>query len=299
MRDETAEGRESAGRSPDCPAVLADSRATQDIILRLLADGPLRAAALDGDAAPEIAVVMAHVDAAGLERFGRFLCRHYYRERIVHFFRYARALEGVTGRAPEAALKTAEFKALIPRLVLGERASARLVLDLLERHLTAEAGRIRALVPYWDDLTAYQGALFLCDALPPARPEARAPAPGGLRSPAPDVAGSPRQRRFPGRSETAAIVDLEWDLPEVLPLLLRPFEKPPVPPRRPTRLLFARSVHGEVTALRCTDALKRLLEGLTGEESLEQAAARMNLDRASLERAWKELERLGAVEVRD
>jgi hypothetical protein len=283
VRDVTGEGRESAGRSPDCPAVLADSRATQDIILRLLADGPLRAAALDGDAAPEIAVVMAHLDAAGLERFGRFLCRHYYRERIVHFFRYARALEGVTGRAPEAILKTAEFTALIPRLVLGERDSARLVLDLLERHLTAEAGRIRALVPYWDDLTAYQGALFLCDALPPARPEARAPAPGGLRSPAP----------------TAAIVDLEWDLPEVLPLLLRPFEKPPVPPRRPTRLLFARSVHGEVTALRCTDALKRLLEGLTGEESLEQAAARMNLDPASLERAWKELERLGAIEVRD
>ena len=58
-----------------------NSRAAQDVILRLLADAPFRAQALahPGALDPEAAHVVAHVDAPGLDRFGRFLCRHYYR----------------------------------------------------------------------------------------------------------------------------------------------------------------------------------------------------------------------------
>ncbi len=68
-----------------------------------------------------------------------------------------------------------------------------------------------------------------------------------------------------------------------------------MPPRRPTRLLFARSPHGEVTALRCTDALKNLLDQLTGEEAPTAVAARMGIDPSTFEKTLGQLEDLGAV----
>lgn len=257
-----------------------NSRAAQDVILRLLADGPFRAAALaDADSLDRpVAEVLSRVDRAGLDRFGRFLCRHYYRERVVHFFKYSRALAPLTHRPPEAVLKTAEFTALIPRLILGDRASAELVLDLLRQTLTADADSIRSQIPYWDDLIAYQSTFFLSDALPPAASGTR------LDS-----------RRFPSRAETAVIVELSWDLPAALPLLLRPFSKVPLPVSTPARLLFARSPQGEVTALRCTDALKNLLESLGGEETPAEIAARMGLDPQSFDKTLRQLEQLGAI----
>ncbi len=252
-----------------------NSRDAQDVILRLLADGPFRALAMTQNAPiePEASSLLPKIDLAALDRFGRFLCRHYYRERIVHYFKYSRALAPLTNRAPEAALKTSEFTALMPRLILGDRSSAGAVLELLQRFLTRDAGTIRAAVSYWDDLLAYQGAFFLSDALPPPV----------------------ERRRFPTRAGSTTFVDLSWDLPAVLPALLRPFQELPMPPRKPTRLLFARSPQGEVTALRCTDALKGLLERLTGEEDPAQVAARMGLDVGSFDKTLRQLEHLGAV----
>ncbi len=251
-----------------------NSRDTQDVILRLLADGPYRSAAIGGrDAGAEVAAVLARVDMKALDRFGRFLCRHYYRERVVHYFKYSRALAPHAGRSPETALKTEEFKALMPGLILGERASAQRVLDLLRRFLTADAGPVRAKIPYWDDLIAYQGAFFLSDAVPTTQPLAP----------------------FPARAETTQFVELNYDLPGVLPRLLQPSAELPMPPRRPTRLLLARSQHGEVTAIRCSDTLKSLLDGLTGTEAPAQVAARLGVDAGSFEKTLRQLESLGAV----
>lgn len=288
-----------------------NSRDAQDVILRLLADGPFRAAAtspassLDADTAG----VLARLDLAGLERFGRFLCRHYYRERVVHYFKYSRALVSLTARPPEAALKTPEFHALVPALVMGERASAERVLELLRRFLTGDADSIRARIPYWDDLIAYQGAFFLSDAVPTphhtlrdAEPW-RAVPPAGRSAPSADrLSGHPAAGvgpRFPARAETASYVELGYDLPAVLPLLLKPFTELPAPARKPTRLLLARSPHGEVTAIRCTDALKGLLDSLTGEEPSAQVAARLGVDPDSFEKTLRKLEELGAVVARE
>lgn len=253
-----------------------NSRDAQDVILRLLADGPFRARAFAGHAPdPNLAAVLSRTDREGLDRFGRFLCRHYYRERIVHYFKYSRALEPRTQRKPEAVLKIAAFDALMPQLVLGERPSAEKVLELLRRHLTENADAIRAQVPYWDDLVAYQSVFFLSDALPPE--------------------GSSSPRRFPARAQAATILELSWDLPVVLPQLLRQLDELPLLPARPTRLLFARSPRGEVTVLRCTDALKDLLGKLTGEEDPAEIAAQMGLDPSTFEKTLERLESMGAV----
>ncbi len=255
-----------------------NSRDTQDVILRLLADGPLRTAAIQGQAGgdPDVAFVLARVDAPALDRFGRFLCRHFYRERVLHFFKYSRALFSLTGRAPDAVLKTPEFNALLPQLVMGELDSARKVLALLETHLLGNADSIRAAVPYWDDLVRYQGLFFLTDALPTDNTV---------------VAGA----RFPARAPTAAILELAWDLPPVLPQLVKPFERLPLASRQATRLLFARSAEGEVSVLRCTDVLRDLLVGMTGEQDPRELARPLGLDTASLEKTMQRLEQLGAV----
>ncbi len=252
-----------------------NSRQAQDVILRLLADGPFRATVMADPESrgAEVAGVVRGLDLAALDRFGRFLGRHYYRERVVHYFKYARALSAATNRPPEAVLKTAEFKSLMSRLILGDRASATAVSDLLRNDLTRDAEAIRSAIPFWDDLVAYQSAFFLSDALPP----------------------SAASRPFPARAETATLLELQWDLPAVLPALLRPFDQLPIPPRQPTRLLFARSPEGEVTVVRCNDALRDLLEGLTGEVDPAALASRMGLDPGSIEKTLRQLERLGAI----
>ena len=252
-----------------------NSRAAQDVILRLLADGPFRRAAKEGaeEFDAKARAIVARVDFDGLDRFGRFLCRHYYRERVVHYFKYARALTPITGRAPEAALKSGEFNALLPGLILGERQSAERVLALVERHLMDPADSIRAVIPYWNDLVTYQGFFFLSDTLP----------------------ADAVPRRFPSLAPTARLVDFAWDLPAVLPALLRPFQELPLPPQKPVRLLFARSAQGEVTVLRCPDSLQNLLEGLSGRDDPREVAQRIGLDAGTLEQTLRRLQDLGAL----
>src|SRR5206468_856983 len=79
--------------------------------IRALADAPYRAS--HAWRRRELA------DPGRVERYARFLARHFYYERIVHFFKYSRALARVTGRAPEAVLTSPAFDALLPTLVLG------------------------------------------------------------------------------------------------------------------------------------------------------------------------------------
>ena len=50
-----------------------------------------------------------------------------------------------------------------------------------------------------------------------------------------------------------------------------------------------------MTVLRCPDALKRLLDGLTGDVPPADIAARLGLDAGALDKTLRQLETLGAV----
>src|SRR4029077_13979855 len=68
----------------------SSDRALQDDVIRALADAPYRASAdwrRRGLADPD-----------RLERYARFLARHFYYERVVQFFKYSRSLARVTAR---------------------------------------------------------------------------------------------------------------------------------------------------------------------------------------------------------
>src|SRR5256886_12422798 len=91
-------------------------RAVHDRVIRALADARYRASP---------AWQTYHLaDPDRVERYARFLARHFYYERIVQFFKYSRALARITGRPPEAVLRGDAFDLLLPSVVLGSRETA-------------------------------------------------------------------------------------------------------------------------------------------------------------------------------
>jgi hypothetical protein len=246
-------------------------RAVQDALIRALADAPFR-----GSPAWRLRE-LASQDR--VERFARFLARHYYYERLVHFFKYSRALARVTGRQPEAVLTSPAFDALLPTLVLGSRASAVAVAGLAAEHVRGGDG---AAVPYLEDLLAYEHGMMVVES------GARL-----WRDGSPDPAE--QQRSKPIRVEGTMLLDLQVDLPLVLPQLLRPWTEVPQAPRRPTRLLIARSARGRVSVARTSSAIATLLELADGRKSMEDLAREAGLRPAELEATLDELVEIGAV----
>ncbi len=251
---------------------MSSDRALQDDVIRALADAPYRASVewrRRGLADPD-----------RVERYARFLARHFYYERIVHFFKYSRALARVTGRAPEGVLKSPAFDALLPELVLGSREAAGAVARLVTAHVAAGA----APVPYLADLLRYEAAMMVVEA--GARVWRDADEAEG--------AGS-RERYRPETVEGTVLLELAYDLPAVLPTLLQPWTEVPQALERPTRLLVARSPHGRVAVARSDASVAAVIERADGKRTLEELAAGAGLPVAELRQTLQGLVELGAV----
>ena len=251
---------------------MPSDRALQDDVIRALADAPYRAS--HAWRRRELA------DPGRVERYARFLARHFYYERIVHFFKYSRALARVTGRAPEGVLKSASFDALLPELVLGSREAAGAVARLVTVHVVAGA----APVPYLADLLRYESAMMVVEAGP--RVWRDSDGVGG--------AGS-RERYRPETVEGTVLLELAYDLPTVLPRLLQPWTELPQAPERRTKLLVARSPHGRVAVARSDESVTAVIELADGKRTLEELAAGTGLPVAELRQTLQGLVDLGAV----
>ena len=249
-------------------------RELQDLVLRALADAPFRASREWRD--------RALVEPGRLERFARFLARHFYYERIVHFFKYSRALARVTGRCPEAVLKSADFDALLATAVLGSRETARDVASLAVRH-------VKEVTPppqlrYLNDLLRYEEAMMIAEAGPRV-----------WRDSAHERAAGSSEPSAPERVEGTALLDLAYDLPAVLPRLLQSWVEVPQAPAQPVKLLIARSPHGRVTVARADAAVASVVELADGRKTLEQLAREAGLRATDLETTLVGLSDLGAV----
>ncbi len=247
-------------------------RALQDLVIRALADAPFRSSSAwrnEGLADPE-----------RVERFARFLARHFYFERIHHFFRYSRALARVTGRTPDAVPGTPEFEALFPHLVLGGRESARKVANLVVSFVQRAAFNVQR-IPYLCDLLRYEEAMMLVESGPRVWRDVE----HGARS----------AEQSPVTVEGTVLLDLGYDLPAVLPALLKPWSEVPSCPRQPTKLLVARSRHGRVSVARTTVVIDTIMELADGRRTLEHLAAEAGLRPAELEATLQGLVELGAV----
>lgn len=247
-------------------------RALQDDVIRALADAPYRASAEWRR--------RGLVDPDPMERYARFLARHFYYERIVHFFKYSRALTRVTGRAPEAVLKSPAFDALLPTLVLGSRETATSVAQLVTAHVAAG----RPPVPYLADLLRYEEAMMVVEAGPRVWRDSDGEGGAGTR-----------ERHRPETVEGTRLLDLAYDLPTVLPKLLQPWTEVPQAPERRTKLLVARSQHGRVAVAKSDEGVAAVIELADGRRTLEELAAGTGLQVAELRQTLQGLVDLGAV----
>ena len=246
-------------------------RAVQDAVIRALADAPYRAS--PAWQRRQLA------DPARVERYARFLARHFYYERLVHFFKYSRALARITGRPPEAVLRQGGFDALLPTMVLGDRGTARSVARLAVDYVAPGA----ALVAFLPDLLRYEEAMMVVEAGPRQWRDTAAQ---------PEVVG---QGAMPLTVEGTVLLTLDYDLPVVLARLLAPWTEPPQPPARPTRLLVARSAHGRVAVARSDAAVAAVVGLADGTRTPAQLAADTGLPLQDLEAALRGLVDLGAV----
>lgn len=250
---------------------LPSDRALQDDVIRALADAPYRAS-------PEW---RGHglADPERVERYARFLARHFYYERIVHFFKYSRALARVTGRRPEAVLRRPGFDALLATVVLGSRETARAVARLVVEYV-AEA---RAPIAYLRDLLRYEEAMMVVEAGPRIWRDAEA--------------GDGRQGSGDGPEpvEGTALLSVAYDLPAVLPKLLQPWAEPPDAPKQPTTLLVARSPRGRVAVARSSEAVAAVVRLADGKRTLGELAAGAGLEVGELKETLLGLVELGAL----
>lgn len=246
-------------------------RAVQDLVIRALADARYRAS-------PEW-LGRGLADAARVERYARFLARHFYHERIVQFFKYSRALTRITRRPPEAVLTRDGFDALLPHAVLGTRETARAVAHLVVDYVAGSD----APVPYLRDLLRYEEAMMVAEAGPRIWRDAGA---AGVE---------PTSGTAPETVEGTVVLELSFDLPVVLPGLLRPWTEPPPAPARPTRLLVARSAHGRVAVARGDAGVAAVVELADGRRTLEQIASGAGLPLAELQATVAGLVDLGAL----
>ena len=251
---------------------VSSDRALQDDVIRALADAPYRASVEWRR--------RALADPDRMERYARFLARHFYYERIVHFFKYSRALARVTGRAPEGVLKSPAFDALLPELVLGSREAAGAVARLVTVHVAAGA----APVPYLADLLRYEAAMMVVEAGPRV-----------WRDGTPTEGAGSGERYAPEKVEGTVLLDLAYDLPTVFPQLLQPWTELPQAPGRRTKLLVARSPHGRVAVARSDESVTAVIELADGKRTLEELAAGTGLPVAELRQTLQGLVDLGAV----
>lgn len=251
---------------------MPSDRAVQDSVIRALADAPYRASVQwrrQGLADPD------HV-----ERYARFLARHFYHERIVQFFKYSRALARVTGRAPEVILKSPAFDALLPTLVLGSRETAAAVARLVTAYVAAGGMPI----PYLADLLRYEEAMMVVEAGPRV-----------WRDGTPTEGAGSGERYAPEKVEGTVLLELAFDLPAVLPRLLQPWTEAPQAPERRTKLLVARSRHGRVAVARSDGSVAAVIGLADGRRTLEDLAAETGLASEALAQTLRELVDLGAV----
>ncbi len=254
-------------------------RSLHDSLLKVVSDGALRRRLAGGDRQAltllgrEEAAVLARLPGERLARLARFMARHYYRERIVRLYRHVRLLAAVTGRDPLAVLETAEGVRFLDQAALGSLASAEQLLVLIEQYLTRDDGALTGRLPYWRDLLRYQAAMLRAEA---------------IHEPGSHDSGRPRP------SPSLQRLELEWDIPAVVVELKKRASVPVGQPVR-TLLLVARSRHGRVAALRCTEPVRRVLEQADGTRDAGELARVCEMTRLDVESLVRHLTEVGVL----
>src|SRR5205823_11336090 len=139
-------------------------RDLQDEVIRYLADARARKkSSAELPLSPE--------QAQKAEKFGRFLARRYYRDRLARSFRYSRMFSSAIGRTAEQVVDGEFFQDFLNECVMGSLEAAQRVGQMAVTHLSD----VQEPGAWWRELLAYERAFFLQAATAGAEPAASIP----------------------------------------------------------------------------------------------------------------------------
>jgi hypothetical protein len=257
-------------------------RSLHDALLRVLTSAELRGWLAPADLGrlgaaigAEEARALGAADPIRVRRLARFFGRHFYRERIVRLFAAGRRLAREAGADPLDVLERRAFGDILDDAELGSAATADAVARLVEAVVAERLIR----EPWGAALVAYEGALFRVEAGP--RRWAVAVGAAVIRAP------------------TARIVTLDWDVTGLVAAVRRGEPTLPAPRSEAIRVLVALAPEGQVTTVRASDRLERMLAALEAPRTAAALARELGTDEAACGHALQQLAAIGAIECRD
>ena len=243
------------------PASSKSDRDLQDEVIRYLADA--RARNKNSAELP-----LSPEQARRAEKFGRFLARRYYRDRLARSFRYSRLFAAVTGRSAEEVVDGESFQDFLKECVMGSLEAAQRVGQMAVMYLSD----VQQPGAWWGELLAYELAFFLQAAT--AEPE-----------PVAD---------FPRRARSAVSCAFRWNLPEIL-TRLKSAQSIGGDLKRDVLLLFSRTASGKIYVVEMEETSELVWRHADGSRRVDQIASAASLPLQIVQDTLQALSQIGAV----
>jgi len=243
------------------PASPKSDRDLQDDVIRYLADGKAR-----NKSSTELP--LSPQQARRAEKFGRFLARRYYRDRLARSFRYSRLFASVIGRTAEQVVDGESFQDFLNECVMGSLEAAQRVGQMAVTHLSD----VQEPGAWWRELLAYEHAFFLQAATAGAEPAAS----------------------IPRRGRSAVSRPFRWNLPEIL-TRLRSKQNIGDDLKKDVLLLFSRTAGGKIYVVELEDSSELVWRHTDGFQRVEQIASAVSLPVKAVQDTLEALSQIGAV----
>jgi hypothetical protein len=243
------------------PPSSKSDRDLQDKVIRYLADAKARNKnSSDLPISPE--------QARKAEKFGRFLARRYYRDRLARSFRYSRLFASAIGRIAEQVVDGKSFQDFLNECVMGSLEAAQRVGQMAVTYLSD----VQAPAAWWDELLAYEQAFFLQAATAEAAPVTD----------------------FPRRGRSAVCCTFRWNLPEIL-ARLKSAQNIGDDLKKDVLLLFSRTGGGKIYVVEIEESSELVWRHTEGSRTAEQIAAAASLPVQTVQDTLQALSQIGAV----
>jgi hypothetical protein len=243
------------------PPYSKSDRDLQDDVIRYLADAGARNQNSSG-------LPLSPEQAKRAGRFGRFLARRYYRDRLGRSFRYSRLFASAIGRIAEQVVDGEAFQGFLNECVMGSLEAARQVGQMAVLHLSD----VQEPGAWWCDLLAYEQAFFLQAATAEAEPVAK----------------------IPRRGRSAACCVLRWNLPEILDRL-KSGRNVGDDLKKDVLLLFSRTAAGKIYVVEIEEQTEKVWRQTDGLRNVDQIVSAVSLPLKTVQDTLQALNEIGAV----
>ena len=243
------------------PESSKSDRDLQDEVIRYLADARARKkSSAELPLSPE--------QAQKAEKFGRFLARRYYRDRLARSFRYSRMFSSAIGRTAEQVVDGEFFQDFLNECVMGSLEAAQRVGQMAVMHMS------NVLEPgvWWEELLAYEQAFFLQAATAEAEP----------------------RTDIPRRGRSAVSCAFRWNLPEIL-TRLKSAQNIGNDLKKDVLLLFSRTAGGNIYVVEMEGSSELIWRHTDGARNVDQIASAVSLPVQTVQDTLQGLSQIGAV----